>query len=252
MKLQLLLLCSISIIALSCSDDFDDQAELTTVNSSNIELQFSHVVNTNSFNLGQNYNNASNETYQINELKYIISNIAFIKQDETMVQIPVEDSYFIINAEDPDSFSIQLDQIPLGNYKRIEFGIGVDQSNYPLNGSDNFIPETEALEMIWSWSAGFIFVKLEGDYTNAGELTPFLYHVGSHGTNLDNYKTVSLEHTFEVNLNTTAVLPIEANIAAVFDGVHQMSLQEKDDIQVDPINAPKIAENVQNMFNIQD
>lgn len=243
MKHSLYLL--ITSVLFACTSD-------SNFTKTQLNLVFQHKVNNQNFQLANSYTNASNETYQVNELKYIISNITLVKTSGEIISVPVEDSYFIINAEDENSLQINLPQIPIGNYRTLRFGFGVDQSNYPLNGVNDFIPQAEDLDMLWSWSAGYKFLKFEGNYsTSTKPSESFLFHVGSHGTNLDNYKLVSLDKAFSLGLKPEHQLSITADIAKLFDGFYQMSLEDKDDIQVDPINAPKIAENVQLMFSLE-
>jgi len=99
--------------------------------------------------------------------------------------------------------------------------------------------------MLWTWSAGYKFIKLEGDYTtqNATEEASFIVHVGSHGANLDNYKEVT------VPLNNNGYLTI-VDMGQVFDGANSISIDNKPDIQVDPINAPRIADNISAAFYV--
>ena len=108
--------------------------------------------------------------------------------------------------------------------------------------------------MLWSWSAGYKFIKFEGSYTTTvdnEESNTFLYHVGSHGATLDNYKEVELPISKEITTNTTTSQTINFDVAKIFDSINTLSLANKDDIQVDPENAPKIAENVSTAFSIQ-
>lgn len=119
----------------------------------------------------------------------------------------------------------------------------------------NFVPTAEEAGMLWTWSAGYKFLKFEGIYATTADTSDanlFVYHVGSHGANLDNYKEVSLAITKEVTLSTATEQAIDFDVSKIFDSTHTMSLVAKDDIQVDPENAPKIAENVRTAFSAQN
>lgn len=250
-----LLFLSLILCFAACNSD-DDIVEPTSDDdvepTSELRLNFEHHVDTEPLVFDEvNYRNNSDEFYAISELKYIISNIQLQNKNGNWFTYPVEDSYFLINAEAEESLTVNLSEIPNGNYQNIRFGFGVDQSNYPLNGVNNFVPTAEENDMLWSWSAGYIFLKFEGEYHLTEPIAPenFLYHVGSHGQNLDNYRTVEL--AVDLDLNADAQLNISADVSKIFDATHQMSLQQKSDIQVDPENAPKIADNVVEMFQIQ-
>ena len=81
----------------------------------------------------QTYSKNGGETFKVDELKYIISNIVLTDTDGNQFVYPQADSYFLIN-EEALSKNIRLDSIDANTYTSITFGFGVDQSNYPLMG----------------------------------------------------------------------------------------------------------------------
>ena len=250
-KTLIILLTAMAIIA--CKED-----ESQTPDPGILNLTFENVINGTPLNFGDSHVNTSSETFRVNELKYIISNITLTRKDGSIVIYPPEQSYFVINEADANSQSIQLEGIEAGAYTDITFGFGVNPTKYPIeSGTLNFIPTAEETGMLWTWSAGYKFIMLEGDYTpqNAAESAPFTIHVGSHGANLDNYKeiTVSLEdgsanEDFTIAEGINASRTIEFDVAQVFDGPNTISIDNKPDIQVDPINAPLIASNISTAF----
>jgi len=254
MKKFFAFLAGVSILLTACNNN-DDPGTIVQ-DPGNLNLVFENTVNGTSLDMAPaTYTNSSDETYTVNELKYIISNITLIKTDNTEYIYPVEDSYFLINED--GSKTANLSNIPADTYKGIKFGFGVDPTKYPIeSGTLNFIPLAEEAGMLWTWSAGYKFLKFEGAYANAADPTnetPFLYHVGSHGANLDNYKEITLTlNEFGINSENTASKTIQFDIAKIFDSVHTLSLEEKNEIMVDPVNAPKIAENTSTAFSISE
>jgi hypothetical protein len=250
-KTAYIFLFSLLIIVSSCKDDTDP------IETSAATITFDNRISANEdLSLGNTtFVNQNNETVLTNELKYIISNIALIQDNGTVFEYPKEDSYFIINEADPSSLSLDLTGIPVGNYTQIAFGIGVDQSKYPLDGGVlNFVPQAEEAGMLWNWAAGYKFIKFEGVFTpQGGTESPFAIHVGSHGVNLDNYKFVTLPLGSSITIATgnTASVTVQAYVENIIDATHQMKLEDVSDIQVDPVNAPKIAKNLESLFNAQ-
>ncbi|WP_430410583.1 MbnP family protein [Kordia sp.] len=245
------LIIVLSIITSSCNDDN------TTDQTSVIELTFDNRISA-SQDLSLNtstFVNQNNETIVTNELKYIISNITLIQENGTTFEYPKADSYFVINEEDPSSLQVNLTGVPVGNYTQIAFGIGVDQSKYPLDGGVlNFVPQAEEAGMLWNWAAGYKFIKFEGTFTpQGGSENPFIIHVGSHGTNLDNYKfvTLPLGNSITVATGTTADVNVDVFVANIIDATNKIKLEDASDIQVDPVNAPKIAKNLESAFQAQ-
>ncbi len=246
-KIASLLFLVITIIA--CKND--DSNEL-----GNLNIDFKNTINTTPLVLNtETYTNSSNEDYTVSELKYIISNISLIKANGEEFVYPVDQSYFVINEGVVTSKSINLTGINIGDYSKIRFGFGVDQSNYPLNGMTNFIPTAEENGMLWSWSAGYKFLKFEGTYTpQGGTQDDYILHVGSHGSTLDNYKVITLDLPSVITISeaNAATISINANVAKIFDGTNTHSLATKSDIQVDPVYAPILAENVSTIFTINN
>ena len=192
MRKYVALLVGFATLLTACNNN--DEPGNIVQDPGSLNLVFENIVNGTPLAMTPTtYTNSSNETYAVNELKYIISNITLIKSDNTEYIYPVEDSYFLINED--GSKTASLSDIPADIYKGIKFGFGVDPTKYPIeSGTLNFIPLAEEAGMLWTWSAGYKFLKFEGDFTNAtnpDDATPFLYHVGSHGANLD---TVSYTH----------------------------------------------------------
>ncbi|WP_299675955.1 MbnP family protein [uncultured Dokdonia sp.] len=252
MRKYIALLAGVAILFTACNNN-DEPGNIIS-DPGSLNLVFENTVDGTPLAMAPvTYTNSSNETYTINELKYIISNITLIKTDNTEYIYPVENSYFLINED--GSKTANLSDIPADTYKGIKFGFGVDPTKYPIeSGTLNFIPLAEEAGMLWTWSAGYKFLKFEGDFTDAtnpDDVTPFLYHVGSHGANLDNYKEVTLTlNEFQISGENTMSKTIQFDVAKIFDSVHTLSLEEKNEIMVDPENAPKIAENTSTAFSI--
>ncbi|MBS3737946.1 MbnP family protein [Mesohalobacter halotolerans] len=255
MKLRIYItaLCIAFLIACS-SDNATDVVDDSQIEVGDLKINFTNTVGDEPLNLNtQTYVKNGGETYKVNELKYIISNIVLTDTEGNQFVYPQADSYFLINEEVAQSKTITLDSIDANNYTSITFGFGVDQTNYPLNGVDNFVPEAEESEMLWSWSAGYKFLKFEGTYST-DEITdqPFLYHIGSHGQNLDNYREISLNfmQPLALSASNTPELNIGFDVQKIFNSDFQLLLSDKDDIQIDPVNAPKIVDNITNAFEI--
>lgn len=252
MKKTLTWLLTILVIV-ACKED-----ESQTPDPGTLNLTFENVINGTLLNLGDSYENSSSESFTVNELKYIISNITLTRKDGSLVIYPVDQSYFVINEADPNTQSIQLENIEAGAYTSLSFGFGVDPTKYPIaSGTLNFIPTAEEAGMLWTWSAGYKFIKLEGDFTSqtGTQAAPYLIHVGSHGANLDNYREVMIplgddiaNTDFTIGQGVNAAQTIYFDVSKVFDGPNTISIENKPDIQVDPVNSPKIASNISTAF----
>ena len=244
------------MVSLACTSDETlntNDNETDEPDVGNFVVNFDNVIAEQGLSLQQMYDKVGGETISINELKYIISNIVLIDENGNEFVYPQEDSYFLINEAVSSSQRLTLQDVNANNYTGIRFGIGVDQSHYPLNGVQNFVPTAEENNMLWSWSAGYIFMRIEGLYSSSQSTdSPFRLHIGSHGQNLDNYKEVSLDFLQPLAVSETENPEININfdVLKLFSGQHEILLEDKDDIQIDPENAPKITENYLGAFEI--
>ena len=243
---------------MACKDNDDNirnnSGEGITIEET-LALTFDNIVGDQEFLLSdQTYTNQSGEDYEVTELKYIISNIRLTKADGTVFTYPVDESFFVIDENDPTSLQVNLTAIPSGQYTNLKFGFGIDQSRYPIEqGTLNFVPTAQDKGMLWGWAAGYKFLKMEGNFrANGSDISElFIYHIGSISDTQDNYKEISLSLSAESTDEITSDITITTDVSQVFDAVNTLSLVEKSEIQVDPENSPKIAENIGEMFSIK-
>ncbi|WP_298534482.1 MbnP family protein [uncultured Algibacter sp.] len=251
-KFACLIMLAISI--LSCSSD-DNEEVITgsgsiTVEFDNAYLDSDLLLNTSS------YNASGTEKIKISKVKYIVSNIKLEDEDGHVYVVPKNESYFIVDESNEDSQMIELSDVPAANYTKITYGLGVDQAKY-LEGADgqgDFLTKAQEAGMMWSWQAGYKFFVFEGLYTSDDTTTEtaFAYHMGSHGTALDNYKEISmtLANTARVRTDMTPIVHIVADLSNTLMGDTEFKLDDAPQIHVDAVKSPQIATNVSGMFMV--
>ena len=252
----------------SCSKDNNtpqpDKPELQ--GNGKIALQFENYVGEEKLTLGADANAAkaytsNGQTLKFSEVKYVITNIVLVKADGTKVAYHTEDldkGGFLINQENTASLSPILSKIPEGDYKGIEFGLGVKKELNNLSLQDkfpNFYRLTgsfkQAQIMHWEWANGYRFVKLEGWYSNATATNDTLsIHMGSafKGTKVvgedkkvkeikdeylnvdrDAFRFISLDFpkTLSVKKGVTAKVTIKADLDKLVNGTNKITLEGK-------------------------
>lgn len=123
------------------------------------------------------YINSSGENYDVTELVYFISNITFKKADGTVHK--VADSYHFVDASDPQTQKITVDNVPVGDYTELHFIIGVDSVISAIGSSaftGDLLPQNSP-GMYWAWAPGFKFIRFEGNLYSGGT-HGFSYHIG--------------------------------------------------------------------------
>ena len=231
-----------------------------------ITLQFENYVGEEKLTLGADANAAkaytsNGQTLKFSEVKYVITNIVLVKADGTKVAYHTEDldkGGFLINQENTASLTPILTELPEGDYKGIEFGLGVKRELNNLSLQDkfpNFYRLTgsfkQAQIMHWEWANGYRFVKLEGWYSNATATNDTLsIHMGSafKGTKVvgedkkvkeikdeylnvdrDAFRFISLDFpkTLSVKKGATAKVTIKADLDKLVNGTNKITLEGK-------------------------
>ena len=177
-KIKTILMAITTVAALSSCSKKDDNNDSTPAK---VTLQFDHYVGAEKLTLGTDAGGAkaytsNGQTLKFSEVKYVITNVVLLKADGTKVPYHTEDldkGGFLINQADAASLAPVLNDIPEGDYKGIEFGLGVKKelNNLKLQTQfPNFYRLTGEFKhsgiMHWEWANGHRFVKLEGWYSN--------------------------------------------------------------------------------------
>jgi len=249
-----LVLCA---VITSCSTT--DNPENLDGQTGDIVIKFDNGVGDQDFIFGASYNKQNNESFKLETLKYIVSNIRFKDNEGNTFMYPSEKNVFIIseaNANAAGEILVTLNDVDAANYTEVTFGIGIDQDRFALgaNGQGDFLTHAESEGMLWSWATGYKFIKFDGAYSTQTATDEGLsLHMGSVGTSLDNYKetTLSLPNDVLVREDKTPEIHIKADILLAFDGVTSVNFADGyDQVHVDALETPIIATNVASMFSV--
>lgn len=228
---SLILLITVSLAAWSCSKNDDNPT------ANNITLRFNNTFKTETIVLGDAASSAatvntsaSGQPHHFSELKYVISNIRLIKVDGTEIPYHTNDldnGATVVNQAKPQSLDFVLTNIPAGEYKELQFGLGVpsqlntlDEVRFPKFYAAAGANDTE---MMWEWGTGYRFTKIEGFY--GPDHQPLSIHTGStvEGTkdNPDSY-TQGIDAYRDITLTLPATAVVGSNaphitITADFD-----------------------------------
>ena len=208
--LSLILIAFILITISSCSNNDDD--EIQNTEPGNLQLKFENGFN----NLGNIVLNQTTQTssngqkHQFSTLKYVISNISLIDENGNEFKYNYNNpdkGAFIINQADAKGGIVyaNLTEIPKGNYKKIKLGLGISPTAYLIgqDGQGIFWDKAKQEGMAWSWSAGYIFARIEGKYGISIPDTEFMNHTGNMGDTTIN-GTADLYREVVLDLPTTA------------------------------------------------
>jgi len=167
----------------------------------------------------------------------------------------------LIKEEGGENTEIELNNIPVGDYKELRFIVGVDsaKSVSPLSERTGVLnPNGEGSGMYWSSNNGYIFCKAEGispsapwdSFTN---LNFFRYHIGSYGgsSSVNNIKSISLNNgdVATVRTNISPNFHVTVEIMEMFKSPTTIKVADYPSVMDTPFSA-NIASNYQDMFEL--
>ncbi len=165
MKKILLTLTVIGLVFTSCEKDKPIATDIT--------INFTHTVDgsdliTNSMI----YTNEAGEDYNVQTLKYLISDITLHAENGSSIQL---DEVHFINIFDESTFSFTYNDVPNNNYTSISYRMGFDTTK---NISNLYINENYHTAMAWPdmMGGGYHYMKLEGDFNDS--LSGYGTHTG--------------------------------------------------------------------------
>lgn len=195
-QISLIALLSFSVTSCDNDDDDDNIDNAPTTKNVNLKVDFTWGPNYDDFALNTKYfHSAALDTISISLLKLYISNIELIKEDGSSFIIP--ESYFLVDAEDPNSHNLTLPNVPSGTYKAVRLMVGVDSLRNVSGAQTGALSTTNG--MFWSWNSGYIFTKAEGFAAKSPNNQTIIYHLG--GFSGDNACNLVNSFTFPNNLS---------------------------------------------------
>ncbi|MDW8295554.1 MAG: hypothetical protein RMJ97_01600 [Raineya sp.] len=224
------------------------------------EVYFDNFVGSQELKLNVSYNNPiTGESFTPTLLKYFISNIELKTANGTTFVVPQEQSYFLIDQENPASKKCMISEIPEGDYSEITFLVGVDslRNTKPTSERTGVLDISGAAQgMYWSWNSGYIFVKFEGNSPqSAATDKKFRYHIGGFGgyssPTINCIRKVTLSFgndRLKVRQGKTPSLHLIADFLKFFNGNYQLKIANNHTVMFNPLGV-QIANNYQNMFS---
>jgi hypothetical protein len=191
-----------------------------------IELCFTHTIDAQPIQLNQLiYTNTAGNQYQVNEVKYFISNIILIDAEGKPVVVTQDDGIHYVDLSLEKTLRWKIEELPPKNYTAISFVFGLDEND---NKSNRFVNPPEC-NFAWSQylGGGYHYMQINGKFLNEAEDIQNLnihtgigqlYNENNEITEfVHNYFTVTLPISFSVHENNTTPLTINMEIQRWFD-----------------------------------
>ncbi len=213
----------------------------------NFTLQMAGKYGNQSFALGTPNTDPEGRRIQVEKLKFYLSHITLIKEDNSEIEIK---DVALIDFENPGAIIVKADAD--GNFKAIRFGLGVDSIQ---NNTDPLsVPSSNPLSgdngMYWSWlKYQFEILEARCDTTNTGtgifNWFP-LYHIGGNAQ----YRQVVINKSFTVCCNNKSTVTLILDAEKIFYGSTQtLDIITESTTQMGPSDDPNVAIKFVNNFS---
>ena len=144
----------------------------------NLNINFTHYVDQAPIQLNQMiYTNAASNPYQVNEIKYFVSKVYLVTDDNEYVKIDQEDGIHYVDLNYPTTTTWVLKNLEEGDYKAIHFVFGLDEED---NTSNRF-PNAPECNFFWPQhlGGGYHYMQINGKWQPpTGDLKNFNFHTG--------------------------------------------------------------------------
>lgn len=260
MKTIKIIVLSITLtgLVMSCKKDTKEPANNNT-NTTNpatgngkIILQFEAMFGDSALVLNsKNYVTANNDTLKISTFKYYISNIEMIKLDNSTYKVP--ESYYLVNHNLNSTYSFTLNNIPVGQYKGIKMLIGVDSARNVSGVQSGDLDPSKG--MFWSWSTGYIMLKLEGTSPQSGSVSKSLFfHIGGYSGTYSALKWIAPSFnsgTANVTTSSTPVIHFKTDASEIFKTPYTINFSTTYDVAMLGPIAKMISDNYADMISVK-
>lgn len=256
MKNSIMAVLAGAALLLSCNRD--DQPVISSNDTSSVTLKFDNFVQNQGALIPEVtiMKDGAGNPYVCNELKYIISNVALIREDGTVYQYeynnPDKGAYIVDQSVPEATHNFVMTGIPAGDYVKVRFGLGIAPEAFTLGqqGQAAFWDRAKAKGMTWTWASGYKFVKFEGNYSDGQK--NFTYHLGNMGNpaqsqtpNIYQEITLSLPQKALVRKSTAPKIHIMAAVDKFLNGNDKVTLSEDNSNAIHP-SSPVIQQIVKN------
>jgi len=197
------------------------------------------------------YTNHAGNTFNVTTWMYYVSNIKLTKTDNSVVTIA--NSYFLVDHSSAAGSMISIANVPYGNYKAMEFTLGVDSARN-VSGA-----QTGALDpangMFWTWSSGYIMAKMEGASPQSTDVAnKLIFHVGGFSGTNNVLKNINISFDAEVANVSETISPkvhLTSDLLKWFKAPNVIDFSTLNKVHMPGMNAKKIADNYASMFTFE-
>ncbi|MDX2006262.1 MAG: MbnP family protein [Meiothermus sp.] len=182
-----------------------------------LELKINLRIGDQPLQFGQTYKTPTGLDYQIDLLRFYISDLALVRADGSEVKVEGITLVDFKRDQPTQGVSVLKANVPAGEYRGIRFNVGVPRELNHLDATNQAMPLGVNSGMFWAWNPGYIFYRLEGRALLPGGAQRWVVHMGTDAFRLP-VRIQDLQ-TRNVRINVAdagGTVTLNLNVAAAF------------------------------------
>jgi len=205
--------------------------------SQSFQLSFEPIYNALPLQLDTNLAD-TNDTIQIETLKFYISNIELMQGDQVVFQ--EENSYHLVDASEKASGNIHLTIPAKIPFSTVSFTLGIDSTTNDAGAMGGDLDPTKG--MYWTWQTGYINFKLEGTSPRCpARNNRFQFHLGGYAAPSPTAQKIIVPTTSQTGI------VVQVDIAAF---LAPMDLSKKYRVMIPGMEAMELSKKLSQLFTV--
>lgn len=242
------LLLALGALLSSCGKDKQPSPAKEEVVSNRVTMTFANYVAAEKLVLNTGiYTNQDGDDFRVTKFNYHISNIKLQNADGGEF---IQPGFFLVSEGNDASLSIELDNVPDGEYTSVTFMIGID-SAANKKAIDSGVP-TPTDEMYMNANAGYVMVNMEGMSPASNQPGNVLkYHIGgtSGFTSAVKPVTLAFDDKLQINGNNKRI-SIKTDLLKMFGPDYIVDFSTLSAVYAPGDNAGVLANNYKRMCSL--
>ncbi|RAK70008.1 MbnP family protein [Hymenobacter edaphi] len=184
-----------------------------------LEMHVENVVGSSPLAYNTAYTTAAGDDFKVTELRYYVSNVQLVRADGSVWAEP--ESYYLIDQAKTASQHLAIEDVPVGDYTALRITIGVDVARNTAGAQTGALDP--AHQMIWDWTTGYIFLRLNGSSSKAPGNGGLFFDVAGFRDPYNNIRTLTLPlpagtAALHIREGGAPEMHLKANVLKLFDG----------------------------------
>ncbi len=225
-----LLLLVISLA--SCRPEDPQPQPKPQPNPITLECNFLPVIGLDTLVYNRYYQLSQGDSIRVTKFNVFISNLKLLSADQSVL-VSEPESYHLIRTHQPNTQNVSWTFTNSGTYYGIRLDVGVDSARNCSGVQSGNLDPAYASDMYWSWTTGYIFLKLEGNSPQSTGFNQMVeYHIGGFSGINKTQKTLFLMFPNPLNLTEGAVRKIKfhVDINPLFNAAEKITFNQSPSI----------------------